>query len=236
MAANQLARLLQPPVTAQWRDIGQVAADARTGEMFLRLPLTELNLWYEEVTAHVEFLPQLTQLTVLTLRCPSDDGGWFIPADAVLTSLVLCTHITQLDLHCGFNSAHWSALFAKLTIKKLTVRGDELDTLQCFAAGPITHSLEELCVYTVELPPAELTHLYGLRRLRTLDLLCCFTSHLDVAMIDRISPPTPLLPALKELYHNRQSVERHDPSFEWMQQRRTHSHTSTVHRLALRFQ
>ena len=67
---------------------------------------------------------------------------WFIPADAVFAALVSCTGITELNVDSGFNSAHWSALFAKLTIKKLTIRGALLETLQCFAAGPITQSLE----------------------------------------------------------------------------------------------
>ena len=171
---GQLVRCLQPPVTARWQDIGHVCGGARIGELLLTLPsLTTLHLTLTEDTAHVDFLPQLPQLTVLILRalkCRADGPAWRVPADALLASLVRCRGLTELDLCCGFNSAHWSALFAKLTIKKLTIRMGRLDTLQCFAAGPITQSLEELALEYLDLPSFEVSHLYGLRRLRTLHL------------------------------------------------------------------
>ena len=45
MNADDLARFLQPPVTARWQDIGHVYADVRIGEPLLRLPtLTRLEL------------------------------------------------------------------------------------------------------------------------------------------------------------------------------------------------
>ena len=54
-----------------------------------------------------------------------------------------------------------------------------MDTLQCFASGPITQSLEELAIGGAQLPPSELSHLFALRRLRTLHLHFCFSPHLD---------------------------------------------------------
>ena len=180
---------------------------ARIGELLVRLPsLTRLELYCSQAIAYVGFLPQLPRLTVLKLDCyvyKWADGGWSIPADAVFSTLSLCTCIIELDLGCGFNSAHWSALFAKLALKKLTIRRGAIETLQCFASGPITHSLEELIIggQTLDLPPSELSHLYALRRLRTLQLQSCFSSRLEDAMLDRIFPPTPLFPALTELIH-----------------------------------
>ena len=226
MANGQLARLLQPPVTAQWRDIGEVLADAGTGELLLRLPtLTRLSLSYDEATAHADFLQQLPRLTTLTLNCyrfgiPS---GWHIPADALLNSLVRCRALTELDLSCGFNSAHWSALVAELPLKMLTLRNPwALETLACFAAGPITQSLEDLTVEGLELPASELSHLYGLYRLRTLDLRDCFCSILPKATLKRLSPPSRILPALTKLVlRGLANVDRQGPSFEWMQMRRT---------------
>ena len=237
MDSDKLARFLQSPVTARWQDIGSVKVDERTGELLLRLPsLTRLDLTYSdeffdddediEAATLVKFLPQLPLLTALNLDC-SNGGASYIPADVQLAALVLCTHLTELSLEYGFNFAHWSALFAKLTIKKLRIRQESIDTLQCFAAGPITDSLEELTLDDLKLSPSELAHLYGLRRLRTLHLDRCFSSRLEDAVFDHLSPPTPLLPALAELrrtWHTgcmRDIRLRQRPSFEWMQARQT---------------
>ena len=226
MRAELLARLLQPPVTVRWRDIGHV--DARCGELLPTLPtLTRLKQSYLQETAHADFLPELPLLRVLTLDC-NFGQAWCIPADALLASLVRCIGVTELNINCGFNSAHFSALFAKLPLKKLTIRGGELETLACFSADPITESLEELFISDLNLPPSELSHLYVLRRLRSLSLDRCFSSLLPDAILDSLSPPTPILPSLTLLFHQwqmpgkkRQSAHRHGPSFEWMQLRRT---------------
>ena len=240
MKSKELERFLQPPVAARWRNIGFVYADERTGELLLRLPtLTKLDLTYRAATAHVDFLSQLPLLAALTLDCREYCPGplafrrllpvWLIPPDALLASLLRCIGLTELDLRSGFNSAHWSALFAKLTkIKKLTISLKHLWTLECFAAGPITQSLEELTLEQINLPLSELAHLYALRRLRTLDLQCCFDRCLDDASFASLSPPTPLLPSLTSLFHRWQMGsggsdyrERRGASFEWMQARRT---------------
>ena len=236
METDDLARLLRPPSTARWRDIGYVRADERTGELLLRLPfLTKLDLLYGLATAHVDFLSQPQLLTSLQLDCykPGDDEAdgvqqaWFIPAGAVAASLVMCTGLTQLDLDC-LNSAQWTALFAKLTkLKKFELlRGGTMETLQCFAAGPTTESLEELIIRNLELPPPEVSHLYALRRLHALELECCFSTRLDDATIALLSPPSALLPALTKFTHTWRIadrewdyVERQGPSFEWTQQR-----------------
>ena len=132
-----------------------------------------------------------------------------------------------MDLTCRLNPQQWAALFAKLAIKKLTIDGGLLETLQCFSAGPITQSLEDLTIKDLELPPSELVHLYNLHRLRTLRLDCCFSPPLDDDMIASLVPPTPVLPALTMLFHRGMDdgqcdyVEQQGSSFEWMQQRRT---------------
>ena len=165
------------------------------------------------------FLPQLPRLTALTLDCTKD------ACDALLASLVRCRCITDLCLQCGFKSAHWSALFAKLSLKKLTIRRGELETLQCFAAGPITQSLEELAIAGLALPPAELSHLYGLHRLRSLALNYCFSSHLDDATLASLFPPTAQFPRLVKFRYlsdeDGYDVDRQGLSFEWMQSRLT---------------
>ena len=228
MEPHELAHFLRPPVTAQWQDIGFVFADERSGELLLGLPsLTTLCLVYRRDPAPMDFLPQLPKLTTLELHSYVDgDGGWIVPADALLASLLSCSGITELTLWCGFKSAHWSALFAKLTsIKKLTIRGGGIDSLACFAAGPITESLEELKLEYRALPPSELPHLYDLRRLRSLHLDGSFSSRLADAAIASFIPPTPILPALSKFGHSwdtddgSDSVERRGSSFEWMQAR-----------------
>ena len=225
---DSLARLLQLPVTARWQDIGRVWADGRTGELLLRLQsLTRLDLTYDDDVADVDFLPQLPQLTALQLECYMD-VDWRVFCDALLSSLVRCTCITELDLLCGFDSAHWCALFAKLALKRLTIRRGEIDTLRCFASGPITQTLEVLTLDSFNLPPSELSHLSGLRRLRCLHLNWCFFSLLDAAALARLIPPSSFLPALtrlsREWRHEGNSYfdQRHGPSFERMQQRLTH--------------
>ena len=145
--------------------------------------------------------------------------------DGVLASLVRCTGLTDLTLPCGFDSAQWSTLFANLTrIKKLRIGqglGRRIETLRCFASGPIMQSLEDLTLCGLDLPPSDLSHLYGLRRLRSLALDCCFYPRLSEATIDSLSPPTSLLPALTKLIDQWRitegSQERQGPSFEWMQ-------------------
>ena len=81
-------------------------------------------------------------------------------------------------------------------------------------------------VADLALPPSQLTHLFGLRRLRTLHLDCCFSPLLDDATLDSVSPPTPLLTALTQLLYRGveyeiDPVERKGASFEWMQARLT---------------
>ena len=177
-----------------------------------------------EDPAHVGFLSQLPLLASLKLEC-SSGRAWHIPADALLASLLRCSGPTELSLTCGFKSAHWSALFAELTLKKLTIRAGELESLQCFAAGPITQSLEELTLREINVPPSEVRQLYSLRRLRTLHLYYCFSPRLDAAVVDVVSPPTSQLPALTKLVYQWQISEdtqvRKGPSFEWMQARLT---------------
>ena len=231
MYSYALKGLLKAPVTARWRDIGPVEeAGAGTGELLLRLQtLTKLDLTYSEESADVNFLPQLPQLTALKLDCDKWGEGLFIPPDAVLASLLLCNGLTELDLWCGFNSAQWSALFAKLPhLKKLTIRGGDLHTLECLAAGPITESLEELALRDLALPPSEVSHLSGLRHLCTLHFCVCFSPLLDDATVNSLAPPTPRIPTLTELFHETRigrfqwdRRHRQGPSFEWMQQRLT---------------
>ena len=225
MVTADVARFLRPPINARWQELGLVLGDARTGELLLRLPtLTKLELSYDESPSSVDFLPELPFLTMLDLGC-SDA----IPTDVVLASLRQCIGITELNLGIDFTSAGWSVLFAKLTIKKLRlfVCG-KIGSLQCFAAGPITHSLEQLSMCDITLPPSELSHLYALGRLQTLDLHCCFHPRLDEATIDTLLPPTPLFPALVKFTHawrNSDGVadsrKRQGSSFEWMQLRLT---------------
>ena len=232
--SDKLARLLQPPVRAQLRDIGPVWVDARSPELLLQLPpLTSLDLSFTS-NADVDFLAQLPLLSVLNLSCykrtPAHVGvvqrEWLIPADALLASLVRCVCITELNVSCGFSTAHWTALFAKLTLlKKLTIRFGRLETLRHFAEGPITQSLEALTLAELDLPPSEASHLFGLRRLRTLQLVYCFSSRLDDTTIDELSPPTPLLPALTDLFNLWKITPRkcdhvrcQGPSFESIQQ------------------
>ena len=90
-----LARLLQPPVTARWQDIGAVSGDARNGELLFTLPtLTRLDLTFEAAAANVDFLPQLPLVTSLDLSCftyHDVQQPWLIPADALLATLVRWT-------------------------------------------------------------------------------------------------------------------------------------------------
>ena len=201
----------------------------RVLESCSRLPsLAKLELSCNRVPVSSDFLPQLPLLKSLSLDCYKYAGGegWHIPADALLASLLSCSCITELGLKCGFDSAQWSALFAKLRIRKLWMRGSAVKTLRCFAEGPITESLEELTLECRDLPPSEFSHLYALRRLLILQLDESFTSRLDDASIDTLTPPTALLPSLTGLVYRHAwcpegPVKRHGPSAEWMQQRMT---------------
>ena len=93
---DDIARLLQPPVTARWQDIGFVIIGARTGELLVGLPsLTRLELTYMHDRSHVDFLTQLPHLTSFRLHCLKFARGWSIHADALLASLVRCSCITE---------------------------------------------------------------------------------------------------------------------------------------------
>ena len=211
LTPNALACFLKTPINARWQHIGRVRGDAHTGELLLRLPsLSKLDISYaKDTVTQIDFLPQLPQLTMLNQHCTT------VPADAVLTSLLLCDGLTDLSLECGFDSSHWCSLLSHLPkLRRLQLRhADKLTTLECFAAGPITQSLEELVMEYVRLPPAEVSHLYKLRRLRTLRLENCFSPPLADATIASFSPPTALLPALTEFFCRERplaSVARHD--------------------------
>ena len=232
MDSVHLARLLQPPVTARWADIGQVWAGEGTGALLLGLPtLTTADLRFVENIPHADFLAHLPLLTTLRMQCDISDWDerqtWSVPADALLASLVRCSGLTDLSVECAFHSAHWAALLAKLTrLRKLTIHRGDLTSLECFKAGAITQSLEELAIEELDLPPSEVSYLYGLSRLRTLRVDGCFYPSLDDATIDSVSPPTPILPALTSLWYHRTlangpwgTVERTGRSYEWMQQR-----------------
>ena len=221
MNADLQARFLQQSVTARWQDIGLVVGYERTGELLLRLPITTLQLRYHHDTSHLGFLPQLPLLTALRLT----DYHSGACAGALLASLSQCPGLTALDLSHSFvlrfDTAQSCALFANLpSIKQLSM-DQGIQTLRCFAAGPITHSLEELSIGEVWL--SELAHLCCLRRLRTLHLR---RPCLDGAAVASLFPPTPLLPALTKL--SRSSLrgdgqwdhrEWQGPSYEWMQAR-----------------
>ena len=87
MGTYDLARLLQPPVTAQWQDIGPVSADNSTGEVLLGLQsLTKLDLHFGRHISQVDFLSQLQHLTTLHLDCHQWGDVWLIPAGALLAS------------------------------------------------------------------------------------------------------------------------------------------------------
>ena len=108
--------------------------DECTGKLFLRLlSLTNLDVRYNRA-APVDFLPQLPRLTALNLACANGEAS-YVSADSLLSSLVLCSGLTKLDLTCRLNPERWNALFVKLAIKKLTIDGGLFETLQCFAAG-----------------------------------------------------------------------------------------------------
>ena len=112
-------------------------------------------------------------------------------------------------------------------LKQLTISVGDLESLQCFAAGRITESLEALTIEGHAPPPSELAHLSALRRLRTLFLISGWAPRLDEATIASLSPPTPRLPALTALIQQWRSTndewairECHGASFEWLQERR----------------
>ena len=220
LTADELARLLHPPVTACWQDIGHVdawverpqAAD-RIGDLVLTLPtLTKVHISYPGDPPNVHFLAQLPQLTALNLNM----YGSSIPADELVASL-------DVSLTCRFQSADWSALFAQLPLKKLkSGRGENLESLRCFAESPITESLEELTIEYLAAPASELVHLSALRRLRKLQLDFCQATRLDDVTLDSFFPPTPRIPTLTSMSHHGVRLrERQGPSFESMQQRQT---------------
>ena len=232
MTSDVLARFLKLPVTARWQDVGRVIGDARTGELLLRLPsLTKLDFLSDNEPELVfDFLPQLPQLTVLHMEFYDTEEVPF-PANDLVASLLQCISLMDLSLKYEFTSEQLSCLFAQLKakgLKKLAIRRGAIETLRWFAAGPIAQSLEELTIEFGDLPPSELAHIYGLRRLRILRLNGCFSPRLDDATLASLSPPTSLLPALTELFHPCENadgewvhIERRGPSFEWMQERRT---------------
>ena len=90
MGPDVLARFVQLPCTAQWRDIGRLWSDVRAGELLLRLPsLTKIHLTDVVHVAHVDFLQQLPLLTSLSLDCCLG-GAQYIPADTLVAALLRC--------------------------------------------------------------------------------------------------------------------------------------------------
>lgn len=229
----RITRLLQPPVTMRWQDIGWIFADAHTSDIIVTLPtLTKLDLWFHEHTPHADFLSQLPLLTTLKLDCrhsPMDMPRRFaILAEPLLASLLPCTGLNELDLNCGFSSEQVGTLLATLTKLRRLKLYVKLKTLQCLASGPATQSLEHLSLYQhTSLPHSELVHMYALQGLRSLSIDQVFES-VDEDTLDSLCPPTQLFPRLTQLFcqwHDDEwewdSVDERGPSYEWMQQRLT---------------
>lgn len=140
-----------------------------------------------------------------------------------LASLRPCVGLTELDLACGFHSAHVSTLLAKLTeLKKFKLWG-ALETLQCFASGPATRTFQSLslCQFSLLLP-SELVHHHALKGLRSLDLSNVIDP-LGDATLNSLCPPSAIFPRLTmlECLGGAGEAKASGSSFEWMQLRLT---------------
>jgi hypothetical protein len=201
-----LTRMLQVPHTMKLDTLilyGPFTADY--GDAIVSLPsLTKIDL--SLASTHTDFLRQLPNLRIL--RFTSHLCTVLPDADRIMSSLHSLVGLTELSIHGGgycalaFTSAHLTTYLPHLPqLTSLHLSGaTAVDSLRFLASGPITRSLKELELenFDPRLPLRELLHVHALSSLTKLIVSCMFDRPLDDHALPLYTPPSLLLPALRE--------------------------------------
>jgi hypothetical protein len=204
-----LQRMLQTPHAMRLESlrIPHAVITANAGQSVAQLPsLTELM--FTLCSPHTDFLCQLPNLRCLHLcTCNEVESD----ADRTMASMHSLTSLTELQLDSSFDgdrfplrytSAYFAACLPHMPLLSnlQLFHATALDSLRFLSSGPITSSLKELRLgyFDPRLPLSELRHVHALSSLTKLSLCYVFDRPLDEYTQSLYTPPSPLLPALRE--------------------------------------
>ena len=209
----QLARLLHPPHSLQWRTLTVSRLSDAGVELVLSLPsLTELLTHQEGETqcSNLASLNRLPHLQRLSLTMPPRNTP---AAENLLTGLQSCARLTRLTMRrCSFTCDQLDALLPCLpNLSSLALSWmQQLTSLQCFAVGPVTRTLKELtlkgCMHP-GLPLTELRHLHALKSLEHLELSHVFVEEMGSHLESLYTPPSLLIPTLRVLWYQAEAFD-----------------------------
>jgi hypothetical protein len=203
-------RMLQPPHSMILESLVIFPPfTAECGDAIVHLPnLTKIH--FELSSTHTDFLHSLPNLRSLSFNAQLCT---VLPdADRIMHSLHSLVGLTELQIEGNvhselqfpflFTSAHLIACLPHmplLTRLRLT-DASGLDSLRFLSTGPVTRSLKELeiCFLNPPLPLRELLHVHALSSLTRLTLMSTFDRPLDDHALPLYTPPSLLLPALRE--------------------------------------
>jgi len=208
-----LSRLLAPPHTLRWQELGGLwNLSEDDAALLVSQPLCTLDA--RLAMPHADFLLQLPQLQTLKFSSagtvPVDSGRILqaVGSCAALRKLTLEDRAGEFGMH--FTSAQLSGCVASLSnLRFLQLDGaTELTTLSFLSAGNLSRTLTELYLYNFprRIPHNEFEHLLVLQELCALSLHNVFDLPLSAADLALLAPRTqsPLLPHLTNFSHRYQ--------------------------------
>jgi hypothetical protein len=183
-------------------------------------------LHFELNCAHTDFLRALPNLRSLSFNAHLYTV--LQDTDRIMQSLHSLVGLTKLRIEGNvhsespfpfhFTSAHLAACLPHmplLTNLHLT-DASGLDTLRFLSSGPITRSLTELDLSFLNppLPLRELLHVHALSSLTRLTLVSTFDRRLDDHAKPLYTPPSRLLPALRQFTYEHSSSDEEEEDEE----------------------
>jgi hypothetical protein len=203
-----LERLLRQPHKLQWKELTDFDSYTMNFNECARmslLPSLESFAAYLRGAEDFDFLQRLPNLTRIRLNV----AGCFLPGDDLVAALRTCSRVTELQLSfCKLDSQRMCTLLPGLPLlQRFTLEGERsLESLRCFAAGPICSTLTHLTLIDckhAKMQPSELDHFHALRGLTHLHVLMPFTSPPSALQLQQLTPPSVVLPKLVEFKYER---------------------------------
>jgi len=200
MSTPLLRRLLRQPHDLRWQQISlPFRLDDETATLLPQLPsLTRID--GRSTCDRFDWLRGLPSLTDVHLSFDRP-----MRAAALVAGLQSCAQLRLLSLSgCReLTAAQLTDLLPRLPrLRELRLSFLPIDSLAFLAQPPLTSQLADLYLWSCEgLPPGELRHVHALLGLEKLELCLSFTVPLGAHDCALLTPPSILLPQLKEFVY-----------------------------------